>query len=163
MYDIGKSLSKYHLFPITLKQLLLLDDDKLIIKMAEEDDYIIPLQAFKYRVCFGNAKYDSIVSCASSLILYENEYNQYGDMMWDNNMENENGKCLIEPCVYDDEDDDDCWFKRLQEMEWKKFVVCWNYNKCVRSRSHDLLAAPFIWYSGCKPLFDAIHENFKYE
>eukprot|EP01083_Nonionella_stella_P303774 1052807_1 len=173
-------MKKFHLLPLTVQQLLLLDDHHLLAYMASSSEYLTPLGLFKNRVCFGNAKHDQMVSCSSALMLHGNQC-QIGDVLWKNRMDKERHVHWIEELTINQEycpsypdvalvvDGNDerrevmCWFEALRsEMEWKRVIVCWNQNDCARKRSHDLLAAPLLCYSGCQTLYHTIFENFQY-
>eukprot|EP01084_Bolivina_argentea_P131302 231782_1 len=179
-YKCAQCLAKSCLLPLTLKQLMLLDNNKLLMNMASNDDYILPLKLFEKHIAFGNAKYDTLVSCESALLLHGINECKCGEDYW-NEIENNQQKCCCkELIVYDnidltddekinigsDTDDTDfgiCWFQTLKnEINWVKIMVAWNENKCTRCRSHRLLAAPLQSYSPSKAFFEVLHRNFNY-
>ena len=164
VHDAAKCIKKIRLLTPTLQQLLLLDKENLIIEMATDDQYLSPLKQFKNRLCFGNAKYDKLVSCSSALMLPEQT--KSGLQFWDKMLSKNNKFCIEELDVTRnkiDDDDEDCWFNELRTMiKWKKIIVGWNQNSWTRNLSHNLLAVPSLRYSGGKNVLNMIHKHFIY-
>lgn len=171
VYDAAKFMKRYHLISKTVQQLLLLDKENLIIQMATDNEYLAPLQLFENRICFGNVKYDRLVSCSSALMLYQPKQSKFNEEFWDK-MVSENNKFMIQQLERDkssvnnediDNNNQDYWFDKLgNSIKWKKIMVGFNQNHLTRRSSHFLLAAPSFWYSGCQPIFQTIHQNFIY-
>eukprot|EP00483_Globobulimina_turgida_P008162 UN08178 len=148
---------------------MLLDADKLLKDMASNDEYILPLKAFTNHILFGNAMYDSLVSCESALLLYGSDECQYGEQYW-KEIENNKDKCCCKELVVNAADNPlynnafgVCWFLVLRnDIKWRKIIVAWHHNKWSRCSSHRLLAAPPRCYSGTKIFFQFFHQNFMY-
>lgn len=171
LYETACFIQKYSLLPKTLKQLMMINDE-LLINMANNDEYLKPLQLFQNRIAFGNGKYDKLVSCSSALLFHGTKEAKIGLDFWDK-MVSQNNKFLIENLSEknhesyknnkQDQDSLFCWFHRLKhEMKWIRIIVCWNQSKWSRNSSHPLLAAPFSWHSGCITLCQTIIDNFQY-
>lgn len=165
-YSAGIGMKKYCCYPQTLQELLLFDQDNLLKKMATEELYLAPLRLFKQRLIFGNGKNDARVSCVSALMLYGSNEQNIGEDCWDR-MINNNEKILIHELSvcgnekdYDRKElDENCWFIKLRnDIEWKKIVVCFDFND-----PHSLMNTPPFSEPEKSRLFLAeLHKNFIY-
>ena len=162
--------NKISLVPLTLQQLMFLDKYKLLIRMATDDKYLCPLQLFKNKICFGNAKHDAVVKTTSSLLLNGDREAKNAENFWDKMVEDENEELVEEFKLNEDEkendndrNDDGDELDRLRiDVEWKKMIVCWNQNFVITKASHAILAGPPFWYKGAKHLFQTLNDNFVY-
>ena len=156
LYELSEQLISYGIYSPTLRELALLDEKHLLIDTAQNDAFLKPLESFRVRVCFGNGKYDKLVSCDSALLLHGAKNKQIGSDVYDQMM-NQKKEVLVKEIEENIEYDDVTVgrFEKLQNMKWQKVVVCWD-NVKYGSIIHKQTAIV------ADPLFDSVIKFFKF-
>ena len=133
-----------------------INDDGLLYKMANNDEYIKPLSLFKNTILIGNIK-DEMVPIQSALLL--NDFNQHESIINNILTNNSNNNYISQSydnsineielktaSTINDESSDDMnsnvsnnvWYLRLKnEIKWKRIIMYtsqkWNKHKAITS------------------------------